>query len=263
VSAFEAVLKRERAVVALAMAGLAALAWVYVWSGAGMGMPALHMTTLVLFPHLQPDAAGVMPTTLPVVVAMWWVMMVAMMTPSVAPLVLLYGRVLRHHAGQPGAHGDFPLALLAGYLAAWGLFSVAAALVQALLQPAGLISSMMLWSRSAVLSASVLAVAGIYQFTPLKRACLAQCRSPVEFLTRHWRPGRAGAFAMGVKHGAYCVGCCWLLMALLFVGGVMNLAWIAALSLLVLAEKAAPPGELIGKASGAVLLSWAAATLLV
>lgn len=261
-SAFEAVLRRERAVVALAMAALAALAWAYVWRGAGMGMPALHTTALALFPHLQPDMPGAMPSALPVVVAMWWVMMVAMMTPSVAPLVLLYGRVVRHHGGRPDAGGGFPLALLAGYLAVWGLFSVAAALAQTLLQPAGLISSMMLWSKNALLSASVLCLAGIYQFTPLKRACLAQCRGPVQFLTRHWRPGRAGAFAMGVKHGAYCVGCCWLLMALLFVGGVMNLAWIAALSFLVLAEKAAPSGELIGKVSGAVLLVWAAATLL-
>jgi predicted metal-binding membrane protein len=263
VSAFEAVLRRERAVAVLAMAGLAVLAWVFVWRGAGMGMPALHMTTLALFPHLQPDIPGAMPTAIPTVVAMWWMMMVAMMTPSVAPLVLLYGRVVRHHAVQPDAKGGFSLALLAGYLAVWGLFSVAAALAQTMLQPAGLISSMMLWSKSAVLSASVLALAGIYQFTPLKRACLAQCRGPVQFLTRHWRPGRAGAFVMGAKHGVYCIGCCWLLMALLFVGGVMNLVWIAALSFLVLAEKAAPSGERIGKVSGAVLLAWAAATLFI
>ena len=262
-SAVEAVLRRERAVVALAMALIAALAWAYLWRGAGMGMPALQMTTLALFPHLQPDMPGGMPAALPVVAAMWWVMMVAMMTPAVAPLVLLYGRVMRHHAGQPGAGRGFPFALLAGYLAAWGVFAVAAALVQMLLQPAGLISSMMLWSKSAVLSASVLALAGIYQFSPLKRACLARCRGPVEFLTRYWRPGRSGAFGLGAWHGAYCVGCCWLLMALLFVGGVMNLAWIAALSLLVLAEKAAPSGELIAKCSGALLLAWAAATLLV
>ncbi len=122
---------------------------------------------------------------------------------------------------------------------------------------------MMLWSKSAALSAAVLAAAGLYQFSALKQACLAQCRGPVQFLTRHWRDGRAGAFLLGARHGAFCVGCCWLLMALLFVGGIMNLAWIAALSLLVLAEKTAPAGPLIGRLSGFVLLAWAAATLIV
>jgi predicted metal-binding membrane protein len=262
VNAVEAVLRRERAVIAVSLAALAVLAWLIVWRGAGMGMPALHMTALALFPHLQPDMPGHMATALPVVVAMWWVMMVAMMTPSVAPLVLLYGRVARHHAGHAGVYAASG-ALLLGYLAAWALFSLVAALLQQALQPAGLISPMMLWSKSAWLSAAVLGLAGLYQFSPLKRTCLARCRGPVEFLTRYWRPGRAGAFVLGAHHGAYCVGCCWMLMALLFVGGVMNLAWIAALSLLVLAEKLAPGGELVGKVSGALLLVWAAATLVV
>jgi predicted metal-binding membrane protein len=192
--------------------------------------------------------------------AMWWIMMIAMMTPSVAPLVLLYGRVMRHHGQHaPAAYAG----LLLGYLSVWGLFSLAAAAVQLVLQSSALTSSMMLWSQSALLSASVLALAGLYQLSPLKRACLGQCRGPVEFLTRHWRPGRAGAFRMGLVHGSYCVGCCWLLMALLFVGGVMNLAWIALLTVLVLAEKLSPAGPAVGIASGVVLLAWALATLLV
>jgi predicted metal-binding membrane protein len=263
VSAVEALLRRERAVVALAMLALAALAWLYLWRGAGMGMPALHMTSLAFFPHLQPAAAGEMPAHYPMVAAMWWVMMIAMMTPSVAPLVLLYGRVMRHHGEYARAAPGCSIALLSGYLAVWAGFALAAASIQVLLQSSGLTSSMMLWSQSAFLSAGVLALAGIYQLTPLKRACLAQCRGPVQFLTRHWRPGRAGAFRMGVLHGAYCVGCCWLLMALLFVGGVMNLAWIAALSVLVLAEKVSPAGPAIGIGAGIVLLAWALATLLV
>ena len=261
-SALEGALRRERAVVALAMAALAILAWVYVWRGAGMGMPALHMTALALFPHLQPDMPGAMQAPWGVVAAMWWVMMIAMMTPSVAPLVLLYGRVLRHHAGE--SRPVVPsFALLAGYLAVWLAFAAAAASVQLLLEPAGLLSRMMLWSKSALLSATVLGLAGLYQLSPLKRACLAQCRGPVVFLTRHWRPGRSGAFLLGVKHGAYCVGCCWLLMALLFVGGIMNLVWIAAISLLVLAEKTLAAGPLVSRVSGGVLLAWAAATLMV
>jgi predicted metal-binding membrane protein len=262
VSAIETVLRRERAVIALGMAALAALGWLCLLSGAGMGMPALHMTVLALFPHLRPEVSGEMQSAWPVVVAMWWVMMVAMMTPSAAPLVLLYGRVLRHHAGQASAYGSSVL-LLAGYLAVWTAFALAAAALQMLLERTGLISSMMLWSKSAVLSASVLALAGVYQLSPLKHACLAQCRGPVDFLTRYWRQGRLGAFRMGLRHGAFCVGCCWLLMALLFVGGVMNLAWIAALSILVLAEKTAPTGPAIGGISGLVLLGWAGATLVV
>src|SRR5690606_28999974 len=141
-----------------------------------------------------------------------------------APLVLLYGRVLRHHqaARGTGQGGDvrvpssFFLAL--GYLAVWLLYSALAATLHVAMQDAALISSM-LSSQSAVLSAAVLLGAGLYQLSPLKRACLEHCRSPVEFLTRHWRPGRLGAIMIGVRHGIWCVGCCWLLMALLFVGG--------------------------------------------
>jgi predicted metal-binding membrane protein len=153
--------------------------------------------------------------------------------------------------------------LLAGYLTAWLAFSICAASLQKLLQPTGLISEMMLWSRSAPLSAIVLASAGLYQFSPLKRACLAQCRSPVNFLTAYWRPGVAGSFLLGMRHGIYCVGCCWLLMALLFVGGIMNLIWIAALALIVFVEKILPGGERVGRVLGVVLIVWAGVTLLV
>jgi predicted metal-binding membrane protein len=260
--AVEAVLQRERRVVGAGLIALTALAWVYLWRGAGMGMSALDMTSATFFPHLHEDD-GAMDLSAPVVISMWWVMMIAMMTPSAAPLILLYARVLRHRTeGTPGT-AYAPSALLAvGYLSAWLVFSLLAAAMQGLLQPA-LISEMMLWSRSATLSATVLAAAGLYQLSPLKYACLRQCRAPAQFLARYWRPGRWGAFRLGALHGAYCVGCCWLLMALLFVGGVMNLVWIAVLTLLVLAEKLAPSGEKIGKVSGYLLLAWAAATLAV
>jgi len=259
----EAVLRRERAVIAIGLAAVVALAWAYLWQGAGVGMSAIDMTTLSLFPHRQADVVGEMDSTWPVVVAMWWVMMIAMMTPSAAPLVLLYGLVLRRHA-VPGQNAYLPsLLLLAGYLSAWLAFSIAAAMLQKALQPAGLLSGMMLWSKSAALSASVLAAAGLYQLSNLKYACLAQCRSPVRFLTEHWRPGRFGSFVLGARHGAYCVGCCWMLMALLFVGGVMNLIWIAMLTLIVLVEKLAPAGAAIGRFSGGLLIVWATATLLV
>ncbi len=257
------ILRRERAVTAAGLAAVAALAWIYVWQGAGMGMSAIDMTTLSLFPHRQADVGGEMDASWPIVVAMWWVMMIAMMTPSAAPLVLLYGRVLRRHAAQVTSPYISSLFLFAGYLVAWLVFSFAAAALQEALQPAGLLSGMMLWSKSAVLSAAVLAMAGLYQFSALKHACLMQCRSPVRFLTAHWRSGLSGSFLLGVRHGAYCVGCCWSLMALLFVGGVMNLAWISILAVLVLVEKVLPAGAAIGKFTGGLLLLWAVATLFV
>lgn len=260
-SRVERLLAHEQALTLAAMAVVVLLTWTYLWHGAGMGMSALAMTTLSLFPHLQTDPGGSMDASWPVVATMWWVMMVAMMTPSAAPLVLLHLRVLRHHAPPQAPAGALSAWLLAGYLVAWLGFSVAAASLQQALQPAGLLSEMMLWSRSAGFSATVLFAAGLYQCSPLKRACLAQCRSPAAFLTRHWRPGRLGSLGLGLRHGAFCVGCCWLLMALLFVGGVMNLVWIAALTLVVLVEKLAPAGARLGQGLGVLLMLWAAATL--
>jgi predicted metal-binding membrane protein len=196
---------------------------------------------------------------------MWWVMMIAMMIPSATPFVLLYARVMRHAAAQNPQAVTYvsTTSLVAGYLLAWLVFSIAASAIQYLLQHAGVIAPMMLWSQSAVLSAVVLAAAGVYQLSPLKLACLQQCRSPAQFLTQHWRKGRGGALRMGVEHGMWCVGCCWLLMALLFVGGVMNLVWIALLAVLVLCEKLLPASAVTKRLSGALLIVWSIGTLLV
>jgi predicted metal-binding membrane protein len=271
VNGLEAVLRRERAVAAIAIVVLAALAWAYLWRGAGMGMSALEMTAITLFPHLASDPLAGMPMRPAgwlTVVAMWWTMMIAMMTPSAAPIVLLYGRVLRQQAprqqaAQPQPTFAPPIILVAGYLAAWLAFSIAAASLQFALVRWGLITSMTLRSGSRALSAAVLLGAGIYQLAPMKRTCLRHCRGPVDFLVRHWRPGRLGAFVMGVRHGTWCVGCCWMLMALLFVGGVMNLAWITLLTLLIAAEKLAPAGAWVSRLAGVALIVWSAATLLV
>ena len=266
-SLVERVLSRERLFVAFGLALLTFLAWIYLWLGAGTGMSGLDMTSLALFPHLQAESMpGMEPPSFSwaSAIAMWWVMMIAMMTPSATPLILLYGRVLRHaqsDAPQREAYAP-PAMLAAGYLVAWLGFSVVATALQGLLQPSGLVSPMMLWSKSAVLSAAVLAAAGAYQLSPLKRACLRHCRGPVKFLITYWRPGGLGAFVLGLRHGVWCVGCCWMLMLLLFVGGLMNLAWIAALTLLVLIEKLAPAGQIVSRVSGVVLLLWAGATLL-
>ncbi|MGH8179225.1 MAG: DUF2182 domain-containing protein [Steroidobacter sp.] len=262
----DSLLRRERAVVAVCLAALTVLAWMYIWRGAGMGMTASQMTRLALFPHTQPELmVGMsMPRiTWVTIVAMWWVMMIAMMTPSAAPFVLLYGRVVRHANAQQSRAAVYApsLFLAAGYLVAWLAFACVATSIQYVLERGGLISSMMLWSQSAWLSAALLIGAGAYQLSPFKYRCLHHCRSPIHFLQHHWRPGRSGAFAMGLEHGAWCVGCCWMLMALLFVGGVMNLVWIALLTLLVLAERVIAGGVKASRATGAVLVMWGLVTL--
>ncbi|XHS80462.1 DUF2182 domain-containing protein [Burkholderiaceae bacterium UC74_6] len=247
----------------IALGAIVALAWWFLWLGAGMGMPASEMTAALLFPHRYPGPPGDMNATWQIVLAMWWVMMIAMMTPAALPLVALYRRVLVHHR-TPGWQVDGSSALLfAGYAGTWLAFSALATAVQFALQPAGFLSDMTLWSRSRWLSALVLAAAGGYQFSPWKQLCLSRCRNPASYLTRFAQHGALGALRLGVRHGAYCVGCCGLLMALLFVGGVMNLIWIAALSALVLCEKLLPGEQLTARVTGTLLLVWAAATLVV
>jgi predicted metal-binding membrane protein len=265
-SAFEAALRRERLITGSALAILVLLAWIYLWRGAGTGMSALDTTALTLFPHRLAEPMGGMMS--PVLgwasaAAMWWVMMVAMMTPSAAPLVLLYSRVVRHSDARDARRTELasPALLVAGYLLVWLLFSLLAATLEVFLQRSGLVSASMQWSRSALLSSCVLLAAGLYQLSPLKHQCLTRCRSPILFLTRAWRAGRMGALIMGCKHGAWCVGCCWLLMTLLLVGGVMNLVWIAILAVLVLIEKFAPAGVLISRLTGLTLIGWGLATL--
>lgn len=278
----ERLLRRDRAITAAGLAVLCALAWVYVATGAGLGHSALDMTTLSLFPHKAAAPMGgmsmpgmemsgmVMPAAdwslgrWALTVAMWWTMMVAMMAPSATPTVLLYARVHRHASSQGRPEGLAPTpAFLAGYLLAWLGFSLAAAALQWALERTGLVSASTLGSLSRWLSAAVLIGAGLYQLSPLQKVCLDHCRSPAAFLARHWRPRAAGAVRLGVLHGAFCVGCCWMLMALLFVGGIMNLAWIGALTVLVMAEKVLPGGRWMAGAGAVVLLVWGLATLTV
>jgi predicted metal-binding membrane protein len=187
------------------------------------------------------------------VAAMWSAMMVAMMVPSAAPTILLYARVHRHGPG-----GSIPptAAFLAGYVGCWLGFAVVAAALQLWLEQAALASPMTMTLHSRTAAGGLLIAAGLYQLSPLKDACLSRCRSPAEFLTRHFRPGPAGALRLGMLHGGYCIGCCWMLMALLFVGGVMNLVWIAALTLLVAAEKLLPGGARVALIAGVSMILW-------
>ena len=180
--------------------------------------------------------------------AMWAVMMAAMMLPAAMPMVLAFTS-MSLRSGQPGRARAF----VAGYLAVWSAFSIAATAVQWMLQARGWIDPMAT-SRSAGLTAALLLIAGLYQFSPLKKQCLSHCRSPLAFVLGRWRPGWGGAASMGARHGLSCLGCCWALMALLFVGGVMNLAWIAALSLAVGVEKIAGRGERVAAVLGVAML---------
>ncbi len=187
---------------------------------------------------------------------MWWVMMIAMMLPSAAPMILLHAKVDRSAKARVGQTvGLTPTAAFtAGYLLMWALFSALAAGLQWAFEGAGLLSPMMMNSTSMLFAGTILLFAGVYQLTPIKQACLKHCRGPIQFLSQHWRPGALGAFTMGLHHGAYCLGCCWGLMAIPFFGGVMNLYWIVGLALIVLLEKVMPLGPGLGRVIGALLM---------
>jgi len=211
---------RERRIVTLGLIALTLLAWLYLWLSP-MPMPATHGGLRA-------------PLYATMTFAMWLVMMIGMMTPAAAPVVLLFDRIEQGSA-RHGATVRTPLFLL-GYLLVWTAFSLAATALQIALIDAGWIDDMGVATRGVATAAVVFGI-GIYQWLPLKRACLAHCHSPADFLVRHRRPGPKGALSMGARHGFYCLGCCWALMLLLFVGGVMNLLWVAALTALVLVER--------------------------
>ena len=179
---------------------------------------------------------------------MWAVMMVAMMLPSAVPMI--QGFLAVNDGRRLSSRPYVPVGIFVlGYIVAWAAFSAAATLAQWGLHKAALLSPMMV-ATSPIVNGGLLLAAGIFQWTPLKRACLTNCRSPLSFLMSEWREGAGGAFTMGLRHGAYCVGCCWALMALLFVVGVMNLLWIAIIAIFVMAEKVLPGGPLIGRIAG-------------
>jgi predicted metal-binding membrane protein len=190
---------------------------------------------------------------------MWSAMMTVMMLPSAVPMLLFYDSIAQKRGAGATAVG--PTVLFGvGYLAVWLGFSVGALLLQYGLDSASLLSPAM-QTTSVALAGAILVAAGVYQWTPLKQACLRQCRTPLGFVLTDWREGNGGAFAMGLRHGAFCLGCCWVLMLLLFVGGVMNFVWIAGIALFVLVEKLAPAGHWIGKAAGVVFIAWGGAVL--
>lgn len=237
-----AILSRDRVVVLSAIAVLTVLCWAYLFTlaadmAAGMAMGPKAWT----------------PAYALLMLVMWVVMMAGMMLPSALPMILTFATVgrRRRDRGQPYVATSI---FVAGYLIAWGAFSIAAATAQWGLEQAALLSPMMM-STSPVFGGVLLIAAGIYQFTPLKHACLRHCRSPFDFVLNRWRDGTAGALRMGAEHGLYCLGCCWIAMALLFVFGAMYLLWIAALAVLVLLEKVVPGGHRIAQGIGALMVA--------
>jgi predicted metal-binding membrane protein len=235
---------RDRITLWTSLTAITALAWLY----------------LIRMPMTPGDLGGVAARILSAVPAqwatlwlifmMWAVMMAAMMIPSASPMILTYARIARSQGGTITLRVTL---FAAGYLAAWTIFSAVATAVQAGLAQASVISNSL--STTPLIGAAILLAAGLYQLTPLKRGCLSGCQSPIGFLMTHWRGGAAGAFRMGMAHGTFCIGCCWLLMALLFVAGVMNLVWVAAITVFVLLERATRYGRAIANVSGVALIA--------
>lgn len=239
--------RRERLVTFIAVAAISSLAWAYTYS------LAIEMADMPMTMATSPNVAAWAPRDLVLTFIMWAVMMVAMMIPSASPMVLAFTRVSRQRQGTSAtvAGGLF----LLGYLLIWTGFSALATLLQWALHATALLSPALVVT-SPFLGGGLLLAAGLFQFTPLKQVCLAHCRTPLGFLLTEWRDGKGGALKMGVRHGRYCLGCCWFLMALLFVAGVMNLLWVAAIAVLVLVEKVVPSGDWAGRAAGLLLSGW-------
>ena len=252
----ETILRRDRQVVVAALVVVIVMAWLWILLGAGTGMSVMdiivgpspdHMASMMAPALWTTGYAGIMFT-------MWWVMMAAMMLPSAAPILLLFARINRKEksAGRP----FIPTGIFAaGYLIAWGAFSAVATGLQWAFEQLGLLSPMMV-TTSYSLGGAILLAAGVWQLTPIKGICLRHCRSPMGFFVQSWRPGRGGAFRMGLEHGSFCLGCCWFLMGLLFFGGIMNLFWIAGLAAFVLLEKTVPMGSWIGRIVGVGVAAW-------
>jgi predicted metal-binding membrane protein len=238
-------LKRDRVVVVSGLAGISVLAWAYIIY---LAWNMQHMEMEMAMPQMQAWSV----VDLVLLFAMWAVMMVAMMVPSTAPLILIFAATNRKRKERKDPFVRTAV-FLTGYLLVWTGFSALATMAQWGLHSVALLSPMMK-STSSILGGVLMVAAGIFQWTPFKNACLAHCRSPLGFVMAHWREGTRGALTMGLEHGSYCVGCCWFLMALLFVAGVMNLLWVAIIAAFVLAEKVLPRGDLVGRVAGGMLV---------
>jgi predicted metal-binding membrane protein len=284
-SPLENVLRRDRLIVITALVTVIVACWAYVLDCAGMGLAMVEGNALTRAPG---DTDGDMPGmamgegaadgTSDMAIGMmapsawtpgyaglmffkWWIMMMAMMLPSTAPVILMCARVKRKQRDNGAPYVPTGL-FVAGYALVWGALSLVAVSVQWGLERSGLLSSMMA-TTSVLPGAGLLVAAGAYQLTPLKHACLRHCRSPIFCIAQYWRPGDLGPLRMGIEHGAFCTGCCWFLMALLFYGGIMNLYWVVGIAAFVLLEKTIPAGHLLSRIAGALLIAWGGELMLV
>jgi predicted metal-binding membrane protein len=253
-------LRNDRIVAAAGLLGVAVLAWLYL-----LGIEATRMGAVTDSMDSMDTMAGPKGAvgdsgmaagpwqiaSLALTFLMWSVMMVAMMLPSAMPAMVLYGSILRKNRDAGSVLPSIWI-FAAGYVSVWTGFALAAAILQVALDSSGLLTPMMS-SASPWLTGGLLVLAGIYQWLPIKDACLHKCREPMTFFLMRWRAGAAGAFRMGAEHGLYCVGCCWAIMLLLFAAGVMNLLWVALIAAYVLVEKLFPKGRFIGRLAGAVM----------
>lgn len=256
-SGVERVVRQDRLIVLSGLTVITLLSWIYLVRMAG-SMNAAAADAAMHAAMGMPEMSEWGMAELVMLFLMWTVMMVAMMLPSAGPVILLVVGTYRRRGGNARA---LSVAFASGYLTVWTAFSVIAAVIQLFLHRVAVLSPAMA-ARSAVAGGAILVVAGAYQWLPLKNTCLIHCRSPLAFIATEWREGARGAFTMGVRHGLYCVGCCWALMLLLFAAGIMNLIWVAAIALFVLLEKIAPRGVLLGRAAGALLIVWGAWVLM-
>lgn len=251
-SSLERVVRRDRLLMSLSLVAMTVLAWIYLVRAAA-GMQAMNVEAQM---HAAMGMADMRPWNVGQwleLFAMWAVMMVGMMVPSAAPVILLVLGVYRRRNDARARLSA--VAFVAGYLLCWTMFSAAAAGAQVGLHRGALMAPDMRLS-SAAISGVVLLLAGVYQWLPMKNACLTQCRSPLGFVSQFWREGTGGALRMGLRHGLFCVGCCWIVMVLLFVVGVMNLFWVAAIAGFVLIEKLTRAGTAIGRMAGVALGAW-------
>lgn len=251
----ENVLRRDRSVVLAGLGAIILLSWAYLgylaWDMANMmKISDVNMGMKMAMPAFQPWG----PVDYLLMFIMWSVMMFAMMTPSAAPMILTYTKIARQQKTTIKPVLGTAVFYF-GYLLVWMAFSAAATLAQGGLHAATLLSPLM-ETTSPVIGGIILIAAGVFQFTPLKYACLSHCRTPMGYFMTEWREGKLGALVMGLRHGVYCVGCCWLIMALLFVAGVMNLFWIAVIAAYVLAEKLLPGGHKVSWGIGTLMSGW-------
>ena len=253
----EYILKRDRFIVIGGMVIISLLCWWYIIY-LYRQMVQMNMDSPFFAMPMTAHWAG---SDFILMFLMWMIMMIAMMTPSVAPLILIFARVNRQRRQQQNPYIKTAY-LFTGYFLVWTGFSLVATLLQWALQQVSLLSPEMI-TTSKILSGIILIAAGVFQFTPLKNKCLSNCRSPLEFIYRNWKEGKKGAIRMGIQNGIYCVGCCWVLMILLFVTGIMNLLWVALIAVFVLIEKIAAKPKWVSYISGVVLIIYGFRILIV